>query len=223
MKTESSSSSKPVSTTALRSPSPHRNAYEAAGIQALKPANDVLNNRDAQDGKPKPTSRGRTYGSNVHRIKNMFMQMGASSPTEAEDAQKTNGDGKAVRLTLPRAGSLNENVDHSALLKLGSSVSERVNRFRQQNDASPRYIENNRITRKIFSSAAAEKRSKRLLNAFTKEENPPAGFQDASRLRWSRDLKAARSRWIAWTALVGPARPVLPPVIQLSGRFRASR
>lgn len=34
-----------------------------------------------------------------------------------------------MKLSLPRASSLNENVDHSALLKLGAVVSERVNRF----------------------------------------------------------------------------------------------
>lgn len=34
-----------------------------------------------------------------------------------------------MKLSLPRASSLNENVDHSALLKLGATVSERVNRF----------------------------------------------------------------------------------------------
>lgn len=39
------------------------------------------------------------------------------------------GNDQAVKLSLPRASSLNENVDHSALLKLGATVSERVNRF----------------------------------------------------------------------------------------------
>lgn len=34
-----------------------------------------------------------------------------------------------MKLSLPRVSSLNENVDHSALLKLGGTVSERVNRF----------------------------------------------------------------------------------------------
>lgn len=34
-----------------------------------------------------------------------------------------------MKLSLPRASSLNENVDHSALLKLGGTVSDRVNRF----------------------------------------------------------------------------------------------
>ncbi|XP_056256758.1 neurabin-2-like isoform X2 [Seriola aureovittata] len=118
----------------LRSPSPHRNAYEA-GLAALKKATDHLNNA-ANGGSepaskpaplPRPTGRGRRYGSNVHRIKNMFMQM--QSPGDEEDGAKMIGKEQAVKLSLPRASSLNENVDHSALLKLGGTVSERVNRF----------------------------------------------------------------------------------------------
>ncbi|KAL1264048.1 hypothetical protein QQF64_004403 [Cirrhinus molitorella] len=218
MKTESSSSSKPVSTTALRSPSPHRNAYEAAGIQALKPANDVLNNRDAQDGKPKPTSRGRTYGSNVHRIKNMFMQMGASSPTEAEDAQKTNGDGKAVRLTLPRAGSLNENVDHSALLKLGSSVSERVNRFDSKTDASPRYSKLQE-TRKIFEQQQQEKEKQAASNRVLLKKERAAGFQDASRLDVVARFNGSTESLDSLDAIGGTGEAVSPTVSQLSAVF----
>lgn len=80
----------------LRSPSPHRNAYQA-GLAALKKATDHLNN--AANGGPDPTSkpatlprptgRGRMYGSNVHRIKNMFMQM--QSPGDEEDGAKVIG------------------------------------------------------------------------------------------------------------------------------------
>ncbi|XP_060883169.1 neurabin-2 isoform X3 [Labrus bergylta] len=118
----------------LRSPSPHRNAYEA-GLAALKKATDHLNNA-ANGGSgpaskpallPRPTGRGQRYGSNVHRIKNMFMQM--QSPGDEEDGAKVIGKDQTVKLSLPRASSLNENVDHSALLKLGATVSERVNRF----------------------------------------------------------------------------------------------
>ncbi|XP_058649228.1 neurabin-2 isoform X2 [Onychostoma macrolepis] len=220
MKTESSSSSKPASTTALRSPSPHRNAYEAAGIQALKPANDVLNNGDAQDGKPKPTSRGRTYGSNVHRIKNMFMQMGASSPTEAEDAQKANGDSKAVRLTLPRAGSLNENVDHSALLKLGSSVSERVNRFDSKTDASPRYSKLQE-TRKIFEQQQQQQQQERQAasNRVLLKKERAAGFQDASRLDVVARFNGSTESLDSLDAIGGTGEAVSPTVSQLSAVF----
>ncbi|KAL0992690.1 hypothetical protein UPYG_G00096830 [Umbra pygmaea] len=131
MKTEPPSAVSASASSTLRSPSPHRNAYEA-GIQALKQAHDALNNAAngddaAKDGKaPRPTGRGRRqYGSNVHRIKNMFMQM--QSPGDDDDPTKAKD--QTVRLSLPRASSLNEDVNHSALLKLGATVSERVNRF----------------------------------------------------------------------------------------------
>ncbi|XP_061829676.2 neurabin-2-like isoform X2 [Nerophis lumbriciformis] len=119
----------------LRSASPHRNAYEA-GLAALKKATDHLNGGYDPASKPaplpRPTGRGRKYGSNVHRIKNMFMQM--QSPGDDEEGDKMIGKEQAVKLSLPRASSLNENVDHSALLKLGGSVSERVNRFDTKGD-----------------------------------------------------------------------------------------
>ncbi|XP_007525673.1 neurabin-2 [Erinaceus europaeus] len=113
----------------LRSASPHRSAYEA-GIQALKPPE-----APGPDEAPK-AAHHKKYGSNVHRIKSMFLQMGTTAgpageagggagPPEALRAPERG----SVRLSLPRASSLNENVDHSALLKLGTSVSERVSRF----------------------------------------------------------------------------------------------
>ncbi|XP_055982724.1 neurabin-2 [Sorex fumeus] len=124
----------------LRSASPHRSAYEA-GIQALKPPDAP----GPPDEAPK-AAHHKKYGSNVHRIKSMFLQMGtpAGPPGEAggggggvggaggagaPEAPRASERGGGVRLSLPRASSLNENVDHSALLKLGTSVSERVSRF----------------------------------------------------------------------------------------------
>lgn len=80
----------------LRSPSPHRNAYEA-GLAALKKATDHLNaaNRGTEPASkpallPRPTGRGQKYGSNVHRIKNMFMQM--QSPGDEEEGAKMIGE-----------------------------------------------------------------------------------------------------------------------------------
>lgn len=112
----------------LRSASPHRSAYEA-GIQALKQPD-----APGPDEAPK-AAHHKKYGSNVHRIKSMFLQMGttAGPPGEAGGgaglAEAPRASERGVRLSLPRASSLNENVDHSALLKLGTSVSERVSRF----------------------------------------------------------------------------------------------
>ncbi|XP_059893599.1 neurabin-2-like isoform X1 [Gadus macrocephalus] len=160
MKTEPTSKST-GSGSSLRSPSPHRNAYEA-GMQALKPVKENnAANGDLQEG-----PRGRRYGSNVHRIKNMFQQMTTTSPC-ADGAEEGDGEGgemedtdnadTSVRLSLPRAGSLNENVDHSALLKLGSTVSDRVGKLdpkaengqQPQRASSPSYSKLQE-TRRIF-------------------------------------------------------------------------
>ncbi|XP_037547465.1 neurabin-2 [Nematolebias whitei] len=181
MKTESASSSSTSKSTTLRSPSPHRNAYEA-GMQALKPVKDSAANGDVQEG-----PRGRRYGSNVHRIKNMFQQMqtttaGCTAAGDAEggeDAVVKNAD-KSVRLSLPRAGSLNENVDHSALLKLGSTVSERVGKFDPKSEnghqraSSPSYSKLQE-TRRIFEQQQQERLS--TTRVLLKAEKAP-GFQD---------------------------------------------
>uniref|UniRef100_A0A3Q2FT32 Protein phosphatase 1, regulatory subunit 9Bb n=1 Tax=Cyprinodon variegatus TaxID=28743 RepID=A0A3Q2FT32_CYPVA len=171
MKTESTSKS---SGSTLRSPSPHRNAYEA-GMQALKPLKDGAANGDVQEG-----PRGRRYGSNVHRIKNMFQQM---QTTTGGDAEAEDG-GRTVRLSLPRAGSLNENVDHSALLKLGSTVSERVSKFdpkaENQRASSPSYSKLQE-TRRIFEQQQQEKQERleklSTTRVLLKTDKAP-GFQD---------------------------------------------
>uniref|UniRef100_A0A3Q4H761 Protein phosphatase 1, regulatory subunit 9Ba n=1 Tax=Neolamprologus brichardi TaxID=32507 RepID=A0A3Q4H761_NEOBR len=83
----------------LRSPSPHRNAYEAGADPASKPA-----------PLPRPTGRGRKYGSNVHRIKNMFMQM--QSPGDEEDGAKMIvGPGEAVSPTVSQLSAAFEKGD----------------------------------------------------------------------------------------------------------------
>uniref|UniRef100_A0A8C6Q6G6 Protein phosphatase 1 regulatory subunit 9B n=1 Tax=Nothobranchius furzeri TaxID=105023 RepID=A0A8C6Q6G6_NOTFU len=169
MKTESTSKSTGSGST-LRSPSPHRNAYEA-GMQALKPVKDNAANGDLQDG-----PRGRRYGSNVHRIKNMFQQMQTTSAADGDEEEGTKTADKSVRLSLPRAGSLNENVDHSALLKLGSTVSERVSKFDPKSEnghqraSSPSYSKLQE-TRRIFEQQQQEKQ------VLLKAEKAP-GFPD---------------------------------------------
>ncbi|KAM6993734.1 neurabin-2 [Passerculus sandwichensis] len=146
----------------LRSASPHRNAYEAS-IQALAPTKEA----DGEDGKK---SRGKKYGSNVHRIKNMFLQMGtAPGPEGACDLAKAKE--KPVRLSLPRAGSLGDGVDQGSLLKLGTSVSERVSRFDSKPDKPFSKLQE---TRKIFERSPQEKATSTKL-LLRKER---AGFQD---------------------------------------------
>ncbi|XP_066554847.1 neurabin-2 isoform X2 [Amia ocellicauda] len=182
MKTESpSAASAPSTTSNLRSPSPHRNAYEA-GIQALKQAKDALNaanGDETRECRPKPNSRGRRYGSNVHRIKNMFLQMGSSVPGEGEDPAKMKD--RSVRLSLPRASSLNENVDHSALLKLGATVSERVSRFDSKVEGQPRQpsgFSKLQETRKIFEQRHLQEKQAATNRILLKKERA-SGFQDS--------------------------------------------
>ncbi|CAJ1080079.1 neurabin-2-like isoform X2 [Xyrichtys novacula] len=177
MKTESTSKSTGSGST-LRSPSPHRNAYEA-GMQALKPVKDNAANGDVQEG-----PRGRRYGSNVHRIKNMFQQMQTTSPADAEGEDVVKNADKSVRLTLPRAGSLNENVDHSALLKLGSTVSERVNKFDtkpengHQRASSPSYSKLQE-TRRIFEQQQERQQQEKLATTrVLLKTDKASGFQD---------------------------------------------
>ncbi|XP_074519200.1 neurabin-2-like [Halichoeres trimaculatus] len=177
MKTESTSKSTGSGST-LRSPSPHRNAYEA-GMQALKPVKDNAANGDLQEG-----PRGRRYGSNVHRIKNMFQQMQTTPPADAEGEDVARNADKSVRLTLPRAGSLNENVDHSALLKLGSTVSERVNKFDikpengHQRASSPSYSKLQE-TRRIFEQQQERQQQEKLATTrVLLKTDKASGFQD---------------------------------------------
>ncbi|XP_036408007.1 neurabin-2 [Megalops cyprinoides] len=220
MKTEtpSAASGGSSSSTSLRSPSPHRNAYEA-GIQALKQAKDALNNAangdEGKDGKPRPSARGRRYGSNVHRIKNMFMQMG-SVPGEEEDPAKAKD--QSVRLSLPRASSLNENVDHSALLKLGATVSERVSRFDSKVDSprGPSGFSKLQETRKIFEQRHLQEKQAATNRILLKKERA-AGFQD-SRLdvvvRFNGSTESLDSLDVG-----GAGEAVSPTVSQLSAVF----
>uniref|UniRef100_A0A8C4WLN0 Protein phosphatase 1 regulatory subunit 9B n=1 Tax=Gopherus evgoodei TaxID=1825980 RepID=A0A8C4WLN0_9SAUR len=167
MKTEPHTASPGNSSSgSLRSASPHRNAYEA-GIQALRATKDALGAAESEEAKK---ARNKKYGSNVHRIKNMFLQMGTAPPGEGTcDLAKVKE--KPVRLSLPRASSLNENVDHSALLKLGTSVSERVSRFDSKPDKPVSKLQE---TRKIFERSLQEKETTNKL-LLRKER---AGFQD---------------------------------------------
>ncbi|XP_034563227.1 neurabin-2 [Notolabrus celidotus] len=193
MKTESTSKSTGSGST-LRSPSPHRNAYEA-GMQALKPVKDNAANGDLQEG-----PRGRRYGSNVHRIKNMFQQMQTTSPADAEGGEDVaKVADKSVRLTLPRAGSLNENVDHSALLKLGSTVSDRVNKFDtkpengHQRASSPSYSKLQE-TRRIFEQQQQERQQQEKQQQQQEEKQQQEKQQQQEEKHQQQQEKLATTR-----------------------------
>ncbi|XP_077589988.1 neurabin-2 isoform X2 [Stigmatopora nigra] len=167
----------------MRSASPHRNAYEA-GLAALKKATDHLNGGYDSTSKPaplpRPNGRGRRYGSNVHRIKNMFMQM--QSPGDEEDGAKVIGTEQAVKLSLPRASSLNENVDHSALLKLGGTVLDRVNRFDPKTDgegpSSSTGLSKLQETRRMFEQRTLQEKQAATNRILLKKERA-SGFHDS--------------------------------------------
>ncbi|XP_030096033.2 neurabin-1-like isoform X1 [Serinus canaria] len=96
----------------LRSASPHRNAYKS-DFHAIKCSFDGVNNPDnasnktglhqklsssSNGGGSDPHSRGRaaTYGNRVHKIKNMFLQMGSSSSCESNSPAETKLIGRAT-------------------------------------------------------------------------------------------------------------------------------
>lgn len=179
-------------------------------MQALKPVKDNASNGDVQEG-----PRGRRYGSNVHRIKNMFQQMQTTSPAaEAEGEEKSIE--KPGRVSLPRAGSLNENVDHSALLKLGSTVSDRVNKFdgKPENGhraSSPSYSKLQE-TRRIFEQQQ-EKQEKLVTTRVFLKSDKGAGYQDG-RLDVSRFNGSTES-----LDSLDTSEAVSPTVSQLSAVF----
>lgn len=179
-------------------------------MQALKPVKDNASNGDMQEG-----PRGRRYGSNVHRIKNMFQQMQTTSPA-AEGETEEKSIEKPGRVSLPRAGSLNENVDHSALLKLGSTVSERVNKFGAKPEnghraSSPSYSKLQE-TRRIFEQQQ-DKQEKLVTTRVLLKSDKGAGYQDG-RLDVSRFNGSTES-----LDSLDTSEAVSPTVSQLSAVF----
>uniref|UniRef100_A0A8B9DG67 Neurabin-1 n=1 Tax=Anser cygnoides TaxID=8845 RepID=A0A8B9DG67_ANSCY len=151
MKTESSGER-----STLRSASPHRNAYRTE-FQALKSTFDKPKSDGDQKTKEEgeaSQSRGRKYGSNVNRIKNLFMQMGMEPTESAGVAPKTRGKGgppSPQRRIRPK--EFVEKTDGS-IVKLESSVSERISRFDTIHDG-PSYSKFTE-TRKMFERNAHE-------------------------------------------------------------------
>ncbi|XP_015213565.2 neurabin-1 isoform X3 [Lepisosteus oculatus] len=140
----------------LRSASPHRNAYRTE-FQALKNAFD----QPRRDGDPKPKeacekppqARGRQYGSNVNRIKNMFMQMGMGPNENTGPPSKTKGKEGSSPQKIRRPKPSVDKTGESAV-KLQATVSERVSRFDTSRDgtAHSKFSE----TRKMFEQTIRE-------------------------------------------------------------------
>uniref|UniRef100_H0WYH8 Protein phosphatase 1 regulatory subunit 9A n=1 Tax=Otolemur garnettii TaxID=30611 RepID=H0WYH8_OTOGA len=151
LKTESSGER-----TTLRSASPHRNAYRTE-FQALKSTFDKPKSdgeQKSKEGEGSQQSRGRKYGSNVNRIKNLFMQMGMEPNENAAVIAKTRGKGghsSPQRRMKPK--EFVEKTDGS-VVKLESSVSERISRFDTMYDG-PSYSKFTE-TRKMFERSVHE-------------------------------------------------------------------
>ncbi|KAM6087173.1 neurabin-1 isoform 4-T4 [Chlamydotis macqueenii] len=151
MKTESSGER-----STLRSASPHRNAYRTE-FQALKSTFDKPKSDGDQKAKEEgeaSQSRGRKYGSNVNRIKNLFMQMGMEPTESGGVTPKTRGKGgppSPQRRIRPK--EFVEKADGS-IVRLESSVSERISRFDTIHDG-PSYSKFTE-TRKMFERNAHE-------------------------------------------------------------------
>ncbi|XP_019389061.1 PREDICTED: neurabin-1 isoform X4 [Crocodylus porosus] len=152
MKTESSGER-----STLRSASPHRNAYRTE-FQALKSTFDKPKSDGDQktkdEGEASQQSRGRKYGSNVNRIKNLFMQMGMEPNDSSGVVPKSRGKGGPTspqRRIRPK--EFVEKTDGS-IVKLESSVSERISRFDTMHDG-PSYSKFTE-TRKMFERNAHE-------------------------------------------------------------------
>ncbi|XP_051856325.1 neurabin-1 isoform X3 [Antechinus flavipes] len=186
----------------LRSASPHRNAYRTE-FQALKSAFDkpkAEGDPKAKEGEGSQQSRGRKYGSNVNRIKNLFMQMGME-PSES---------GAAPPKARPKGGPpspprLLEKAD-GCVLKLESSVSERISRFDTLHDG-PSYSKFSE-TRRMF-----ERNSRRS----PQSERPGAEGPDD----WPA-AKSNRGSTDSLDSLSSRPEAVSPTVSQLSAVFENS-
>ncbi|KAJ3601369.1 hypothetical protein NHX12_032338 [Muraenolepis orangiensis] len=135
---------------ALRSPSPHRNAYEA-GLAALKQATDHLKNPPARG----PPARGRPYGTNVTRIKSLFLKM-ETSPADQR------GSDLPVKLSLP--------PERQAPLQL----SERLHRLDPRASSGPSKLQE---TRKIFEQRTLQE--KQATNRILLKREGAAGLPGA--------------------------------------------
>lgn len=163
----------------------------------------------------------------------MFMQM--QSPGDEEDGAKMLGKDEALKLSIPRASSLNENVNHSALLKLGDSVSERVNRFDSKpgTESGSSSFGRSKLqeTRRMFEQRTLQEKQAATNRILLKKERA-SGFQD-SRLdvvaRFNGSTEAldrlddppvpGPAAVPSAASSVGPSEAVSPTVSQLSAAF----
>ncbi|XP_064146063.1 neurabin-1 isoform X3 [Loxodonta africana] len=212
LKTESSGER-----TTLRSASPHRNAYRTE-FQALKSTFDKPKSDGEQktkEGEGSQQSRGRKYGSNVNRIKNLFMQMGMEPNENAAVIAKTRGKGRPSspqRRMKPR--EFLEKTDGS-VVKLESSVSERISRFDTMYDG-PSYSKFTE-TRKMFERSVHESGQN---NRYSPKKEEKAGGSEPQD-EWGGS-KSNRGSTDSLDSLSSRTEAVSPTVSQLSAVFENS-
>lgn len=208
LKTESSGER-----TTLRSASPHRNAYRTE-FQALKSTFDKPKSDGEQktkEGEGSQQSRGRKYGSNVNRIKNLFMQMGMEPNENAAVIAKTRGKGgpsSPQRRMRPK--EFLEKTDGS-VVKLESSVSERISRFDTMHDG-PSYSKFTE-TRKLFERSVHESGQN---NRYSPKKEKAGGNEPQD--EWG-GLKSNRGSSDSLDSLSSRTEAVSPTVSQLSAVF----
>ncbi|XP_033048722.1 neurabin-1 isoform X2 [Trachypithecus francoisi] len=208
LKTESSGER-----TTLRSASPHRNAYRTE-FQALKSTFDKPKSDGEQktkEGEGSQQSRGRKYGSNVNRIKNLFMQMGMEPNENAAVIAKTRGKGghsSPQRRMKPR--EFLEKTDGS-VVKLESSVSERISRFDTMYDG-PSYSKFTE-TRKMFERSVHESGQN---NRYSPKKEKAGGSEPQD--EWGGS-KSNRGSTDSLDSLSSRTEAVSPTVSQLSAVF----
>ncbi|XP_010601725.1 neurabin-1 isoform X6 [Fukomys damarensis] len=197
----------------LRSASPHRNAYRTE-FQALKSTFDKPKSdgdQKAKEGEGSQQSRGRKYGSNVNRIKNLFMQMGMEPNENAAVVAKTRGKGGSSspqRRMKPK--EFLEKTDGS-VVKLESSVSERISRFDTMCDG-PSYSKFTE-TRKMFERSVHESGQNQRYSP-KKEKGGGSEPQD----EWGGS-KSNRGSTDSLDSLSSRTDAVSPTVSQLSAVF----
>ncbi|XP_046526418.1 neurabin-1 isoform X4 [Equus quagga] len=199
--------------TTLRSASPHRNAYRTE-FQALKSTFDKPKSDGEQktkEGEGSQQSRGRKYGSNVNRIKNLFMQMGMEPNENAAVIAKTRGKGgpsSPQRRMKPK--EFLEKTDGS-VVKLESSVSERISRFDTMCDG-PSYSKFTE-TRKLFERSVHESGQN---NRYSPKKEKAGGSEPQD--EWGGS-KSNRGSTDSLDSLSSRTEAVSPTVSQLSAVF----
>ncbi|XP_044148950.1 neurabin-1 isoform X1 [Bufo gargarizans] len=200
----------------LRSASPHRNAYRTE-FQALKSTFD----KPKADGEDKPKdesdvpqtqqTRGRRYGSNVNRIKNLFMQMGME-PNENNGVPTRKS--KAMPSSPQRRSKPREYLEKKEVtdVKHKTTLSERISRFDTLDGPSyAKFTE----TRKMFEHSTQESGMSGRYNS--RKDRRGSGDLDEG-----RSNKSNRGSSDSLDSLSSRTEALSPTVSQLSAVFENS-